>query len=116
MMRARLGEKFIFIEAAILGPKSRELAAISLGAASLGNYVEAHHMLFELSGGSISGAINGLAPIVGTDIATLNAASNDAARILDQHIALAAVLEIKVTPTYVLQGRPRIGILARQGE
>jgi protein-disulfide isomerase len=56
MMRARPREKFIFIETAILGAKSRELAAISLGAAELGNYAEAHRALFELSSSSVRGA------------------------------------------------------------
>ncbi|HEV8694921.1 MAG TPA: hypothetical protein VGQ93_12180 [Lysobacter sp.] len=116
MMRARPGEKFIFIESAILGTKSRELAAISLGAAELGNYAEAHRALFELSSGSVSGAIDRLAPLLGTDSATLSAASHDAARILDEHMILAALLEIKVTPTYVLDGQPRIGVMVRQAK
>jgi hypothetical protein len=111
MMRANPGRKFIFLEAAILGNRSREFAAVALGAAKLGNYATAHQALFELSSGSMTDAIGRLAAAIGTDRATLIAASKDAGSVLEQHIALAALLQITVTPTYVIQGVPRIGTL-----
>jgi hypothetical protein len=116
MIRSRQGEKFVFVETAKLGAKSRDLAMISLGAAKLGDYAKARRMLFELSSGSINGVIDRLAPLLETDAAILAAASRDAESMVEEHLKLSILLGIKVTPTYVLNGRPRVGVLIRTGD
>lgn len=113
MIRDWPGRKFIFLEAAILGPQSLELAKLSLAAAKLGKFPEAHEALFELSGNAGGDLTERLAQRLGMDAAALKAASVDAEQALADHLRLAAVLGIRVTPTYILDGSPRIGALRR---
>ncbi len=114
LIRGRLGQPFVFLEAAILGPPSLELAKLSLAAAALGRFPEAHDALFELSRDAAGDGLAGrLAQRLDIDAATLAAAGPESARLLDDHLRLADLLGIRVTPTYVLDGRPRLGGLTR---
>ncbi|MGE0116746.1 MAG: DsbA family protein [Dongiaceae bacterium] len=113
LIRERPGRPFVFLEAAILGPPSLELAKLSLAAATLGKFPEAHEALFELSRDAGDGLAGRLAQRLDIDAAALAAAGPESARLLEDHLRLADLLGIRVTPTYVLDGRPRIGVLTR---
>lgn len=113
LIRDRPDRPFIFLEAAVLGPPSLELAKLSLAAAALGRFAEAHDALFELSRDAGDGLAGRLAQRLDVDAAALVAAGAESARLLDDHLRLVDLLGIRVTPTYVLDGRPRIGVLTR---
>jgi protein-disulfide isomerase len=113
LIQDRPGQPFVFLEAAILGPPSLELAKLSLAAAALGRFAEAHDALFELSRDAGDGLAGRLAQRLDIDAAALAAVGSESARLLADHLRLADLLGIRVTPTYVLDGRPRIGVLTR---
>jgi len=90
LLKSSPNVRFIFIEAAVLGSESRELAEAALSSADNENYYQVHYRMFD--GGVLPATV-----------------SDSAVQLASSHRQLAELLGIGSTPLYVLRGEVHIG-------